>query len=31
MNVGHPSNLARIIAMYGGKMNEKGEILEAPD
>jgi threonine synthase len=31
MNVGHPSNLARIIAMYGGKMNEKGEIYEAPD
>jgi len=31
MNVGHPSNLARIMAMYGGKMNEKGEIHEAPD
>lgn len=31
MNVGHPSNLARIIAMYGGKMDEKGEIHEAPD
>ena len=21
MNVGHPSNLARIIALYGGMMN----------
>lgn len=31
MNVGHPSNLARIIAMYGGRMNEKGEILKSPD
>jgi len=31
MNVGHPSNLARIIAMYGGNMNEKGEIRETPD
>jgi threonine synthase len=31
MNVGHPSNLARVIAMYGGKMNEKGEIYEDPD
>jgi threonine synthase len=31
MNVGHPSNLARIVALYGGKMNESGEILKAPD
>ena len=31
MNVGHPSNLARIIAMYGGNMDEKGEIRETPD
>jgi threonine synthase len=31
MNVGHPSNLARIISMYGGSMNEKGEILKSPD
>jgi threonine synthase len=31
MNVGHPSNLARIIALYGGMMNEKGEILKSPD
>ena len=31
MNVGHPSNLARIIAMYGGNMDEKGEIRKTPD
>jgi len=31
MNVGHPSNLARIIALYGGVMNEKGIILKSPD
>ena len=31
MNVGHPSNMARIIALYGGVMNEKGDILKAPD
>ena len=31
MNVGHPSNLARIISMYGGRMDEKGAIIEAPD
>ncbi len=31
MNVGHPSNLARIIALYGGEMNEKGIILREPD
>ncbi len=31
MNVGHPSNLARIISIYGGRMDEKGEILQAPD
>ncbi len=31
MNVGHPSNLARIIDMYGGTMNEKGDILREPD
>jgi threonine synthase len=31
MNVGHPSNMARIIALYGGTMNEQGEILKAPD
>ncbi len=31
MNVGHPSNMARIIELYGGKMDEKGNILESPD
>lgn len=31
MNVGHPSNLARIISIYGGQMNENGEILKSPD
>ncbi len=31
MNVGHPSNMARIIALYGGQMNEKGEIITTPD
>jgi len=31
MNVGHPSNLVRLVALYGGKMDEKGNILEKPD
>jgi len=31
MNVGHPSNLARIISMYGGIMDENGRIKEMPD
>ncbi len=31
MNVGHPSNLARLIALYGGRMDEKGNISEAAD
>jgi len=31
MNVGHPSNLARIIALYGGQMDEKGIIHKSPD
>ena len=30
MNVGHPSNLARIVSLYGGVMNEKGEIIKYP-
>jgi threonine synthase len=29
MNVGHPSNVARLIALYGGEMDEKGNILKA--
>lgn len=31
MNVGHPSNMARIIALYGGVMDEKGVIKKEPD
>lgn len=31
MNVGHPSNMARVVSLYGGIMNEKGEILKDPD
>jgi threonine synthase len=31
MNVGHPSNLARIIALYGGIMNESGGIVKSPN
>jgi threonine synthase len=31
MNVGHPSNLARIIALYGGAMDESGNISKSPD
>jgi threonine synthase len=31
MNVGHPSNLARLIDLYGGRMDEKGGIIEAAD
>ncbi len=31
MNVGHPSNLARIVALYGGIINKEGVILKEPD
>ncbi|MBD3203849.1 threonine synthase [Candidatus Woesearchaeota archaeon] len=31
MNVGHPSNLARLIDLYGGNMDEKGNIKKMPD
>ncbi|MFH1118347.1 MAG: threonine synthase [Bacteroidota bacterium] len=31
MNVGHPSNLARLVALYGGQMDEKGAIHKMPD
>jgi threonine synthase len=31
MNVGHPSNLARLVALYGGQMDEKGHILKQAD
>lgn len=31
MNVGHPSNLARLFALYGGNMDEKGQVFKMPD
>ena len=31
MNVGHPSNLARLVAVYGGQMDETGNINRMPD
>jgi threonine synthase len=31
MNVGHPSNLARLVAIYGGQMDETGKIHKLPD
>lgn len=31
MNVGHPSNLARLVALYGGQMDEKGIVHKLPD
>ncbi len=31
MNVGHPSNLARLVDLYGGKMDETGKIDKLPD
>ncbi len=31
MNVGHPSNLARLVTLYGGRMDETGKIHEQPD
>ena len=31
MNVGHPSNLARLVTLYGGQMDEGGSIHRAPD
>jgi threonine synthase len=31
MNVGHPSNLARIVTLYGGIMDETGRISKEPD
>ncbi len=31
MNVGHPSNVARVIALYGGHMDEQGNIRQMPD
>lgn len=31
MNVGHPSNLPRVISLYDGVMDENGNITKAPD
>jgi len=31
MNVGHPSNMARIVALYEGIMDENGRIIKQPD
>lgn len=31
MNVGHPSNLARLIDLYGGQMDHTGLITKQPD
>jgi threonine synthase len=31
MNVGHPSNFARVVDMFGGWMDESGNIREMPD
>lgn len=31
MNVGHPSNLARLVALYGGNMDEKGIVSRQAD
>jgi len=31
MNVGHPSNLARLVSLYSGVMDESGYISKAPD
>jgi len=31
MNVGHPSNMSRIVTLYGGEMDENGVIHKDPD
>jgi threonine synthase len=31
MNVGHPSNFARVIALFGGRLDETGVLLRKPD
>jgi len=31
MNVGHPSNLSRLVALYGGVMDEKGGVSKPAD
>jgi threonine synthase len=31
MNVGHPSNLVRVVGLYGGRMDETGAVTRPPD
>jgi threonine synthase len=31
MNVGHPSNIPRLVSLYGGSMDETGRIVVEPD
>ncbi len=31
MNVGHPSNMARVVSLYNGIMDENGKITREPD
>lgn len=31
MNVGHPSNLARLVDLYGGFLDETGSLIRPPD
>jgi len=31
MNVGHPSNMSRLVAFYGGVMSEKGTVIKKAD
>lgn len=31
MNVGHPSNMARVVSLYDGTMDENGNITREPD
>lgn len=31
MNVGHPSNLARLVSLYGGQMDEVGTLIKPAD
>ncbi len=31
MNVGHPSNLARLVELYGGHIDEVGGVVKQPD
>lgn len=31
MNIGNPSNLSRLVQLYGGKLTEKGELIKKPN